>query len=110
MIRSKKITQSAKGEECAMNGPICNYIPETVVWCHSNYGEDGKGKGVKSHDIYGFYGCSHCHAYYDGRDVPEKAPGYYPGVNSKQEREYWFYRAMKRSWLRLIEKGIILIK
>jgi hypothetical protein len=99
MIRSKKITQSAKGEECTMNSPVCNYNPETTVWCHSNYYEDDKGKGLKAHDIFGFYGCYACHDWFDNSTK-----------HLKGEKYSYFHRAMKRSWLRLIEKGVITIK
>ena len=94
-VRSAKIRQSARGESCTLNSPLCNYDPDTVVWCHSNFGEHGKGYGIKAHDIFGFYGCSGCHDWLDnGKWVAE-------------EKRFLFSLAHARSLLRLIEKGIV---
>lgn len=66
--RNKKLRDSAQGQDCQLRIPgVCNGNPETVVWCHLNGQEYGKGMGHKSHDIFGFYGCSACHDVYDGR-------------------------------------------
>ena len=66
--RNKKLRDSAQGQDCQLRIPgVCNGNPETVVWCHLNGQEYGKGMGHKSHDIFGFYGCSSCHDVYDGR-------------------------------------------
>lgn len=66
--KTSKIRQSAKGEDCTINlEGVCNYNSETVVWCHSNESKHGKGMGLKAHDEYGAYGCSSCHAVYDGQ-------------------------------------------
>ena len=63
-----KIRQSARGEECTLRLPyVCNFNPETTVWCHSNRLEDGKGMGLKARDEEGCYGCSDCHDVLDGR-------------------------------------------
>lgn len=65
--KTTAIRQSARGEDCTLRIPgICNYNPETTVWCHSNESSDGKGMGIKARDEEGCYGCSACHAYYDG--------------------------------------------
>ena len=95
-VRSAKIRQSARGESCTMNSPQCNYNPETVVWCHSNFGEHGKGYGIKAHDMFGFYGCSACHYWLD---IGTTA--------SAEEKRFRFSLAHARSLLRLIEKGIV---
>ncbi|HSH25851.1 MAG TPA: nuclease domain-containing protein, partial [Massilibacterium sp.] len=68
-IRSKKITQSAKGEGCTLRIPgVCNHNPETVVFAHVNA---NKGIGSKGHDIHGFACCSACHAHYDSGKVDD---------------------------------------
>lgn len=65
--RMTPIRRSAKGQDCTLRIPgICNWNPETTVWCHSNESVDGKGMGIKARDVEGCYGCSACHAYYDG--------------------------------------------
>jgi len=91
-LRSKKIRNSANGEDCTMNSPVCNYDSSTVVFCHLNEQFAGKGLGLKSVDI-GFYGCYNCHTKYD---------------SGKLEDEYFYLlRAVIRTWLRLIELGIV---
>lgn len=94
MIRSNKIRNSARGENCTVNSPVCNNRSETVVLAHSNYGEDGKGMGQKAHDIYSCYACSDCHRWLD---------------ESGEDTRDAFHRAMKRTWKRLIDKGVIKI-
>jgi hypothetical protein len=80
-----------------MNSPRCNHNPETVVWCHSNALRHGKGFGLKAHDIFGFYGCSGCHQWYD--------------IESRSwdsdERQEYFQRAHEKSLVRLLEKGVL---
>lgn len=60
------IRKSAKDEDCliVLNG-VCNFDSSTVVWCHENSYEAGKGMGLKARDENGCYGCSACHAVYD---------------------------------------------
>ena len=61
---NKKITQSAKGEECTVRIiGVCNFNSETTVFAHLG----GAGMGLKSHDIHGSYCCSSCHDVLDGR-------------------------------------------
>lgn len=96
--RNKKIRQSARGEYCSMMLSCCNGNPETVVFAHSNYSEDGKGAGQKADDIFGAYMCSACHDAYDHRN------NLFP--NDEEMRDN-FHRAMKRTWRRMIDKGVL---
>jgi len=89
-IRSKKITQSARGEECTLNGVNCNYDSSTTVFCHLNEYWAGKGMGIKSHDI-GFYGCSNCHQDYD--------------QNKLDDKYFYILRAVVKTWVILLEKN-----
>lgn len=96
-MKSKKITDSARGEDCTFNiVGVCNYDPSTVVFCHLPFMESGMG--MKVSDLSGAYGCSACHDAVDGR---------------KHSHEYnddkWFYaaRAMMRTLHRLIDKGLV---
>lgn len=98
-IRSKAIRQSADGETCTWPG--CNAPAQ--CWAHSNLGADGKGKGLKAEDIYGAYLCDDHHGEYDGRT----AAGWYKFTFEKQ---WHFDQAMKKSWKRLIELGIITVE
>lgn len=95
-----KIRRSARGEECTLNFPgICNYDPDTSVWCHSNRYEHGKGAGIKAHDEHGCVGCSACHAFYDG--------GYANCGWERDQVEAWFDMAEARSREILRAKGLL---
>jgi len=98
--RNKKITKSARGETCTLRLPGCDGGGETTVWAHSNYSEDGKGKGVKADDIFGCYACDNCHGILDGRKVS------FMTISGDELRDQ-FHRAMKVSIRRLLDKGII---
>ena len=101
MIRIKKIRDSARGQECTVQSPCCNHNPETVVFAH--YGEPGeKGIGLKPDDTSGAYACSSCHDWLDGRLQPSKQCGKTAG-----DREYLWFRAMRRTWKLLIENGVL---
>lgn len=66
--KSTPIRKSAKGEDCTLEFPIPEYHdPETVVLCHDNRLESGKGAGHKAPDTAAAYGCFHCHNVLDGR-------------------------------------------
>lgn len=102
-IRSKKLTDSARGQECTMRIPmVCTGDPATTVWAHSNLGIHGKGKGIKATDVMGAYMCFACHAAYDGRI---KTIHIEPA-----DMDLMFYQAMADSWLKLIEMGIIKVE
>ena len=93
--RNKKITESARGKPCTMGSPWCNGDHNTVVWCHSNSQRHGKGTGHKAADIFGFYGCSGCHEWYD------------KGPSQKEEKDWMFRTAHERSLVILLEEGVI---
>lgn len=95
----KKLRDSARDKPCTMNSPWCNGNPATTVWCHSNFSEHGKSVGGKSHDIYGFYGCSDCHFWFD---TASKQEGF-----SNEERRSWFQKAFERSLLIVVTEGIL---
>jgi hypothetical protein len=95
-IRSKKITQSARGENCTLRIPsVCNHNTETVVFAHL---PGNKGTSTKNHDLFGIYSCSNCHDWLDGRSN-------YAVMSYYQE----CLRALQETQLKLIEKGLIQI-
>lgn len=100
-IRSQKLRDSARGEDCTMELPrTCNYNPETTVLGHLP--DESHGMSRKSDDICSAYVCSACHDVIDGRAVSP-----YPLT---QAEKLWYYRrAMVRTWRRMIEKGVIKI-
>jgi hypothetical protein len=103
VIRSKKLRDSARGEECTLQiHPYCEGQSETVVLCH--LASEGHGIGLKSHDYWSAYGCATCHAIIDGRDQKAfKAIGH-------EEIERCRVRGLYRTWDRMIASGLITIK
>ncbi len=80
---------------------VCNHNPETTVWGHANGLAAGKGMGKKSPDPLGAYLCSACHDLYDRRTpMPQ-------GQCTWSDVEAAFMRAHQRSFLKLIEKGLV---
>ncbi|MDE3023624.1 MAG: DUF1364 family protein [Pseudomonadota bacterium] len=97
--RNNRIRQAARHEQCTLRFPCCDYGTDTTVWCHSNLLEDGHGTGIKAHDHCGCFGCVSCHDVLDRRIFLE---GW-----SNQEILNRFHQAMKKSWLVLLEKGVL---
>ncbi len=82
----------------AEKSPICCICGKpndgTVVACHSNWGADGKGIGIKAHDIVAF-GCKECHDLIDQR----------AGDLTRDERALLFYRGVYNTWLLCMREG-----
>ena len=67
-IKSKKLRNSARGQECNIRIPgICNFNNETTILAHTAAG----GMGQKANDIEGAFCCSACHDAIDGRTKTE---------------------------------------
>ncbi len=91
--RNQKIRDAAKGEECTMNTPVCNYDPATVVFCHLNESYAGKGGSQKADDIAGFFACSACHEAYDR--------------NQLETPEWYVLRAYYRTMRALLDMEVL---
>lgn len=97
MAKQTKITKSAKLEECQIRLPgICNFNPETTVYCHIG----GGGMGRKASDLHGAYGCSSCHSAIDDHTKNNIR---------KEDLTLYHYDGMVRTQLILMEKGLIKI-
>ncbi len=97
-----KITDSARGEACALRLPrVCNLDCETTVWAHSNWLAGGKAKGKKLArvDHIGAYACYACHMVLDGQ---AKRPD---GMTAEFVRTR-FESAMRASEEKLKQKGL----
>lgn len=96
VIKSKKLRDSARDEECTLNiTGHCNYDPSTVVLNHL----PSEIAGYKSTDLSSCYGCSSCHAVIDSRgSIPD------------EDYEFYIRRAQVRTITRFYEKGLITIK
>jgi hypothetical protein len=96
-IRSSGYTRAARGRPCSMESPWCNHDPETTVFAHSNFAEDGKGIAQKADDLFGADLCSECHRWLD------------EGRASRETKRDTFHRAMKRTMRARWEQGLLKI-
>ena len=93
--QSRKIRDSARGEDCTVCIPgICNGNPETTVLDHL----PGGGMGAKRLDIHGAYACSNCHDAIDHRVMVRL---------SNNEIDLMHYQAVIRTQEILWNKGLI---
>lgn len=61
-----KYLAACRGEPCYLQIPgVCRGELESVVPCHANWSDYGKGLGIKAPDIYTVPGCARCHACLD---------------------------------------------
>ena len=92
-MKSKKIRDSARGEDCSFRFPgICSFDPDKTVFCHIN--TKYKGTALKSPDLFGAYGCAECHTALD---------------QSKVKNPQWVMDAMIETQYKLLEKGLLCI-
>ncbi|MES2625921.1 MAG: nuclease domain-containing protein [Pseudomonadota bacterium] len=97
MIRSKKITNAARGEDCTLEiVGVCNGNNETVVFAH--FKDEQKGMGMKSSDVSGAFCCAACHDVVDGRVYNEGYAGF---------SDWYMRRATNRTLERLFEIGVL---
>lgn len=97
-IRSKKLRDSARGQECTLRfQPGCD--PDTVVLCHLP--GRGRGVGYKGNDTHAVYGCARCHDQLDGR-----APRY------MHADAFWLsvVRALDETHDRMVRAGLITVE
>jgi len=97
MIRSKKITEAARDQDCTLNIlGACNYDPATVVFCH--FPDESHGMSRKSDDVSGGFGCSACHSVVDGA---VKSPEF------AERRDWYLRRAQTRTLRKLFEMKVV---
>jgi hypothetical protein len=99
-MTTPKIMKSAREERCTIRLPGCNGGFETTVFAHVDKIRFGKGTGHKS--MFGAYGCSSCHDIVDGR---KKVKGM-----SKPEIHLFHVEGVLETWMRLVEKGLVILK
>ena len=83
--QSKKLRDSALGQDCMIRSNHCNHDPETTGLAHLN----GGGMGTKHSDLHAAFACSACHDLIDGR-TGDYSPAYlkmlhYEGVIRTQQ-------------------------
>lgn len=97
--KNSKIRKSARGEDCSLQiFPYCSQNPEETILAHIN--SESKGIGKKSEDWYGVYSCATCHDIIDKRRFVDL---------QEVEIQNCIMRGLHRTWLQLIEKGLITI-
>lgn len=84
-MRKDQLRDEARGQECQIRSPECNWDDETTVLCHLNHG----GMGGKVHDFLAATGCSACNAWCDG--------GYTQGGYTKQDADFALYQGVIRT-------------
>lgn len=99
-VRSKKLRESARGEQCTLRIPgVCCGDPETVVLAHAPFG--GKGMGLKPPDTWGAAACYRCHMVADGQERAD--------VTRMEILECWL-RGIAETQRRWIDDGLIEVK
>ena len=100
IVRSNKIRQAAKGQECTINIPgVCKYDTDTTVLAHIN--DKHHGTGMKASDISACFACFDCHNAIDRTPICEQF---------EEFRDWYLLRGIRRTWEILIDLGIITVK
>lgn len=105
-MKTTPLRKSAKLEGCTMEvAGVCNHNDETVVLAHFRWLGDCGGS-FKPTDLQGAYACSECNRWTDSPTVAETADR----AQYEADRNFYAIRAMVRTWLRMIAKGLIVVK
>lgn len=98
-LRSTKLRNAAKGEECTVQiFGVCIGGTETTVLAHLH--DETFGRGQKADDTSAVFACFGCHDELDGRT--RKTAG--------QDLTWYKLRALQRTIRRLVEKGVIVLQ
>lgn len=90
----KYLDKVAAIETCMVQTPACNSLRGTIVPAHSDQMEDGKGKGIKSHDMMSAACCHACHDWLHA-------------CKDKAERDWYMDRGIKRTIRVMVQDGVI---
>ena len=100
-IRSDDVREAAEGQPCTLQiVGVCNGDRSTTVLAHLP--DESHGMARKSDDLSACFACDACHSVIDGR---AKWPG-----SEREYRDWYFRRAMVRTWRILVEMDILKIK
>lgn len=104
--KATPVRKAAAGEGCTMQVVgVCNHQPETVILAHLRWIGDC-GTGIKPTDLQAVFACSECNRWTDSPTPAEAADR----ARYEAERNFYALRAMVRTQLRLVAKGIISVK
>lgn len=93
----KRLTEACRGEPCYLMVPgLCRQDPvdPSVVDCHGNWADTGKGMGLKAADRFSVPGCGPCHFWLD-----------FGTTASREEKRSVFFDALRR-WAPVRDKKI----
>ena len=99
MIRSEKLTSSARNQDCTLQiAGVCRNNTETTVLAHLP--DESAGKALKSDDISACFACMDCHSVLDGQTTFDL---------SNEDKEFYMRRAQVRTWRIWRELNLITI-
>lgn len=84
----RRYTEACRGESCYLTvRGVCAGVPRdpTVVPCHGNWSDTGKGAGLKAADRFTVPGCSACHYWLD-----------FGTTATREEKREVFFNALAR--------------
>ncbi|VVD74808.1 hypothetical protein PHO31112_00780 [Pandoraea horticolens] len=82
----KRMLVACRGERCYLRVPgVCLPSADTVVPCHSNEQQHGKGMGIKARDEFTVPGCQACHVWLDQGSAP-------------RDQKFSVWRSAYREW------------
>ena len=97
MIRSKKLRDSARNEDCTLQiAGVCTYDSSTTILAH--FPHESHGTALKATDVSSGYACQACHDAIDNRVMD---------AISKEDREFYMRRAQIRTLERFVDKGLV---
>ena len=100
-LESNAMRRSAEQELCTLQiVGVCRHDRATTVLAHLP--DESHGMGRKSDDLSACYACHACHDVIDGR---------HPWPEAEQpHREWYLRRALVRTWRRMVEKGVVMVR
>lgn len=100
-VRSIKIRESARGEECLVRIPgVCSFDPAKTIASHYRGSAGGKGMTHKASDLAIAYACTDCDAVYDGQRQR-------PAGMTKNEVDLAWCLGHLRTLIKLAVKGLV---
>lgn len=100
------LRKSARDESCTIQKVgVCLHDPKTVVLAHLRWLGDCGG-ALKPMDLQAVYACAECNRWTDSPSLAETRDR----AAYEAERDFYCLRALVRTWMRMIAKGLITVK
>ena len=89
-IRSKKLRDSARGQQCTVNiAGVCSYNDEQTILAHYNF--EGGTTGGKSSDTSAGFCCYECHHELDNNKLSSDDALFYKARSMVRTMKIWIY-------------------